>query len=251
MSILVDKGNVRLDYLIYGRYFDALIPTLILLGLAKLYRVRRLGRQAYPLAVLPLLAATLWLIALPSNYQGLPLAALNVGGIAAWINPSAEEIPIAAATAAAMACFSVFLLAPIRRPIFRIALVGVAFVALSITGEIRTMSVLDTPWQQTLTLQELILPLEPAEIAYDTNHETLYGRNGYQFWLRGTKFLFFDSSTGKVPATDLVLSRRDWPAAAELGARQIAREDRLDEALWVLPGALQNRLSQLGKLQPR
>jgi hypothetical protein len=145
--------------------------------------------------------------------------------------------------AAAVACFSIFIFAPVRRPTLRIALVRVAFVALSITGEIRTMSVLDTPWQKTLTLQELILPLEPAEISYDTNHETLYGRNGYQFWLRGTEFLFFDSSTGKVPATDLVLSRRDWPAAEALGARLIARESRLDEALWVLPGALQQAQS--------
>jgi hypothetical protein len=251
MARAAGRGT-RLDYVIYGRYLDALMPVILLLGGAALLRATHVWERLTPVVAIPLLGLGTRLVSLPGFYEGAPIAALSVAGIAAWIDPARQEIPFLWASLGAALIAGAVALIPLRRAVWRVAAVGVAFVALSVTGEVRTMGVLDTPWQSLVQLQHQILDLDldTSRISYDEAGQTLHGRNGYQYWLPDTQFVFFDSADGDRPRTELVIARWDWPLADDLGARMVASEERLDEALWVLPGPAQDRLRAQGRLVP-
>jgi len=58
----------------------------------------------------------------------------------------------------------------------------------------------------------------------------------------------FDSVTSR-PETTLVISRKDWDLADVWGARKIADDTGLfSNALWVMPGPLQEALASAGRL---
>ena len=251
MSRGAGRGT-RLDYVIYGRYLDALMPVVLLLGAAVLLRAGRAWQRLVPVIAIPVLGLGTRLVSLPGFYEGAPIAALSVAGIAAWIDPAQQQIPFVWASLGATVIAAVAVAIPVRLALWRLAVVAVAFVSLSVAGEVRTMGVLDTPWQSLVQLHTQVLDLDAdvPRISYDESEQTLYGRNGYQFWLPQTRVEFFDSSEGDRPRTDLVIARRDWPLATELDAEMIAAEERLDEALWVMPGELQDQLRATGRLAP-
>ncbi len=114
-------------------------------------------------------------------------------------------------------------------------------------AEMTTMRPLDGPWQRTITLQNAVADLDPDTISYDDHRLTLYGRNGYAFWLHEYDLQQFDS-TLEAPPSGLVISRTDWPEAESIGALPYASEVRVNETIWVLPGEFQDELSREGQL---
>jgi hypothetical protein len=58
----------------------------------------------------------------------------------------------------------------------------------------------------------------------------------------------FDSGRHERPCSDLVVSGRLDLANVYPGARLLVREPHVDQALWVLPGALQDQLISKGRL---
>ncbi len=247
MARSVARG-LRLDYVIYGRYMDAFVPALVLLGAATLAGPVRRTRPLVPVLAAPLLALATRVVSLSQYLEGLPIAALSVAGIAVWIDPGGQAVPLVVGSLGATAGAAAIFWLPWRSVTPRLVLAAALFVVLSIAGEIRTMGALDAPWQSLLQLQHVVSDLDPTAISYDEHDDTIYGRNGYQFWLPDTRFEFFDSGTGERPDTALVIARRDWPLADELDAALVTSEERLDEALWVMPGPLQDRLRAQGRL---
>jgi hypothetical protein len=62
------------------------------------------------------------------------------------------------------------------------------------------------------------------------------------------RFTPFDSAAGQLPCSDLVVSGRLDLGPSYRGARLVTTENRVGQALWVLPGALQDRLNAAGRL---
>lgn len=242
---------VRLDYISYGRYVDVLTPGLVSLALAVLV-VRRRGNRvvmASSVLVTGLLGVAFYFVAGGGPaFVGKPIAALSVPGLAWAIDPALMRHPVVLATIVAVAAGSL-LVALTRRPAVVVAVWLVLASAASVAGEFRTMRVLDAPWSQLLTLQEIVQDLDPEQISYDLTGYTLYGRNGYQFHLPEAEFVFFNGDA-ELPTTELVIGRQEWDAGEAAGARLVAQEDRLSEALWVMPGALQKALEAQGRLVP-
>lgn len=253
ISIVNFMGTVanpsRLDYYAYGRYIDAIAPMLVVAGLAWLLRARPRERVLGLAATFLLVggAATVFWLAVGHGEAliGKPIAALSVPGIAWAIDPQVARLPAFLVTVASLAVICV--LAGIAR--WRSAVVAVwvcAAVASVVVGETRTMTVLDRPWSTLLTLQPVLRSLDPAEITYETAGASLYGRNGYQFYLPDTTFVFVDDESR--PQTDLVIARRDSPLADRFGARLVAADIRVDQALWAMPGSVQEELAARGWL---
>jgi hypothetical protein len=79
-------------------------------------------------------------------------------------------------------------------------------------------------------------------LSYDDGHFDLEVLHGLQYLLPRTRFERFNSHWGELPESPVVLSANRWAQARPLGARLLISSGR-DNALWVLPGELQSRLS--------
>jgi hypothetical protein len=91
--------------------------------------------------------------------------------------------------------------------------------------------------QRLLTLQRVVRQLGVGgDIAYDRSNIDWFGLNGYQFYLQDRRFRLFDGGAERPPAS-LVIAPKEWPQAGRWGARQLAAEEFLDQALWLVPPA--------------
>jgi hypothetical protein len=243
----VARGPARLDYTIYGRYLDSVLPVVLVFGLGQLWRRPPLGRLAIAAAVAVGAGVGLQLMAQPSAIEGRPIAALSVAGIAAWMDPAVERIPLVEATIGTLVALAGVALVPGRLVWPRVALVASGFLVLAWVGEMRTMRVLDRPWQNLLTLHEVVADLAPENVGYDLVAYSLYGRNGYQYWLPEVEFMFFDGAS-ELPGTAVVIGRLEWSEGERQGALRLAAEERINEAVWILPGELQDSLIEAGRL---
>lgn len=241
---------VRLDYLVYGRYVDSVAPVLVVIGLGWCTTVSWRRRAKWILASAVLVAALGCVLVIGAGgstaLSGRPIAALSVSGIAWALDPAVQALPVALVTAGAIVVATLTAVAPRRRLVLTIWAVCASLAI--VVGEVRTMSELDRPWAQMLTMQETLESLDPDYLTYVTDSASLYGQNGYQFALPGTSFEMVTSS--QRPTTDLVLARQDWPGAKIWGARIIQEDVRINQALWVMPGSLQDDLDSRGWLAP-
>lgn len=241
----------RLDYFSYGRYLDSMAPVLVGFGLTWLLTARHhaWGLASVAGACLGLGAGMTVLDGGFSSLIGKPIAALSVSGMAWAIDPEVAALPLITVTSAALAIIAL-MAAGRRYVVVRFLVLTVAAVAAITIGEFRTMRVLDKPWANLLTMQSALASLSPKTIAYSTNAASLYGRNGYQFYTPTTHFLFFDGDKENPPA-EIVLARQDWQSAKKLGARMMMADTHINQAIWILPGVLQNNLEAKGRLLPR
>ncbi|MEZ5230009.1 MAG: hypothetical protein R2710_26100 [Acidimicrobiales bacterium] len=244
-SVSVAGGDRRLDYVIYGRHWDAVLSFCVLAGATVVVTVTNRRELARWLisggTVTAVAAAALKTVALPGYLSGLPIAAISVGGIAPWIDPSDQRIPLWEATATAVVSLVILLFPPARWWMARLLLVGAAFTLMAWRAEMHTMRPLDRPWQRTIEMQSAVEDLDPASISYDVHRLTLYGNNGYAYWLHEYDLHQFDSSADQVP-TEVVISRTDWADAERWRALPYASETRVNETIWVMPGELQDQL---------
>jgi hypothetical protein len=94
-----------------------------------------------------------------------------------------------------------------------------------------------------LVLASAVSDLGPVDsLSYDDGHFDLEILHGLQYLLPRTRFERFNSHWGELPTSEVVLSANRWGQARRLGARLLISSGR-DNALWVLPGELQSRLS--------
>jgi hypothetical protein len=79
-------------------------------------------------------------------------------------------------------------------------------------------------------------------MSYDGAHFEIEVFYGLQYLLPHTRFDRFDSLRGERPESEAVVSANRWGQARRLGARFVVSSG-WDNALWLLPGELQTRLS--------
>jgi hypothetical protein len=103
--------------------------------------------------------------------------------------------------------------------------------------------------QTTLRIPVRLAEMPPgAAVAYDEGHLTERTFYAYPFWVSGRRLSWFDSRSAPPPAP-LVISALPWPEAPA-GARVVYPENVTRQALWAVPGELQDRLAAAGTLFP-
>lgn len=235
----------RSDHLVYGRYNESLLGVFLVAGVAGLRGARgnRLAWLAGSAAGLALLGLALPRV-LPDDLLATQPMPLNVLGILPWNDWAALDL--GRTTLRALGALGLLAVAALASR--RAAVVGLALFFLVST--VLTERLLD-PWchavRGVVTLQEVIRPLSPESVSYERAGLSTFGFNGYQIWLDRVPFRLFDAAAGEQPLDDLVIASRSWKMP---GARLIAAEAGMDQALWVRPGPLQADLDRRGWLIP-
>jgi hypothetical protein len=260
---VIATGIQRLDVYTYGRYLEPFVVPVAFLGLVALV-LRVPKRTAYLAGGLSLVVLALFMIVV---YPVIPRAQsawwapINVGAmlVAPW--PSASRwvghpwLPLTVLAAVAVAA-SVL----IRR--FRFVLVGLLaafFVVSSLVAQVNVVHPFTDPFYSSLTLRTVLKEplLRSASVDFDSAGTVspsgvIIDRtsdDAYQVLLAPRTVPIIDSTTTK-PTSELVISRKVWPEAAALGAKKVADDTGLfDNALWVMPGKLQDELAAEGRLQ--
>lgn len=251
-SAPLDREASRLDIISYGRYIEPFLVLLATAGLALLARRRTPPRSALWLAVGVVVGS--WVLfsvlVLPGRDPHGWWAPINVPALLGWVWNGDERPQWYLATLWSSVAVVVYLL--VRRWLVArrvvVAVVGVLFAIGSVLAQTQYLR----EWSQSTGrppgLVGVVEQLDVDAVAYDVAGTDWTGQNLFQFWLlEDHRVDVFDSSLGQAPADDLVISRREWPAAASLGATLVATSER-NEALWVLPGALHDELAAEGRL---
>ena len=259
ISAAIERGSSRLDIYSYGRYLDPIFVPIALVGLVLV--IRGLSRRlALGLLISTAAVGALWfLIVFPNrSTDGTKWwAPINITGTLQYGWHWNERIPSAPWSVGTifviLALIVVYFLR--KRPAIVVALLLVFFGLSSAYAEARVMRPFFEPWQQSFTLRANISAdplLEGVPVAFDMDDMKEIGdvasKNAYQILLAPTYVPIFDSTDTK-PTTQLVISRQDWEYADKYGAKKIANDTGVfSNALWVMPGELQDKLAAEGKL---
>ena len=238
----------RTDLAIYGRYAEVFLGPFLVAGCAAFQGVARRHRlAALGLALLPgLLAALLLaghddavfrLVYNQMNLLGLMPAVMLFGGI--------RMLRIAAlGTAAGLAILG----AGLVRPRAAAMLAGALFLVGGLWFHQGWRGGVQNGAFVARSVPRVVLDLGAREVAYDLAGATHDEFFAYQHRLGDTRLVFFDDRSAP-PPRELVISDKVF-GRRHPEARLVFPERRVDQALWVLPGPLLDRLEREGRLFP-
>jgi hypothetical protein len=244
----------RADHFIYGRYLEIIQEVLLVAAVAAIVGGKLRARTvAVVVAVGAALAVPLTVargdVMLHEKLIGIHTPAILgmrelAGGVPRW-DFGIRLLPL---TIMAGVVFTLLIaLAHLHRSL-PIAAAICLFVASSAYGPAQQFAEENGRLAERHTLSDVAGALiGDSDLSYDLDHHNAVGFYGYQYWLPDTRFLAFRSSTSTAP-TDLVITTKAWQAGAASGARLAFVENDIDQALWVLPGAIQDRMESAGLL---
>ncbi len=264
-SLFMNLGE-RADKLIYGRYNEGVIAPLLVIALAEILapeRLRRFSSRAF--------AARRWLVigtfSIGASGAGLAYGRsaaelhaeynpINTLGLFSLLHHYSGTINVLALTGAGIGALVLVAVAALRLPGLAALVLAAAFLATSIQAETSYL----VPGSRARSEQNVIAgtinrlssDLEISEpcLAYDPTAATSYNFFATSFLLPAQHFEWFDATKGAPPCGPLVISgHRDF-AAHYPGARIVTFEQDVEEALWALPGAIQDQLALAGWLLP-
>ncbi|HEY4268846.1 MAG TPA: glycosyltransferase family 39 protein [Galbitalea sp.] len=259
VSIL--KG--RLDIYVYGRYLDPFLAVVTLAGAVLILKIlsRRLAIwMAVSVGAFAVIYTLIGRAIIPNISNGGWWAPLNVLGLLQWNWPGSHgsnSIPLAWPTLALLVALVVIVL--LRKWPTVILLLFAVFLAFSsVVAEKDTLRPFAATFYNAFSLRHVVEKYDKQyTVTFDTNGldnvvpaADTVSRNAYQYWLVPDSPEVFDSSK-TAPTSELVISRPNWPYADKYGARLIAVDTGFKNALWVLPGKLQDKLAESGKLLPQ
>ena len=249
-SCLQMSDGTRVDHMVYGRYNEGFLPVLLVAGVAGVvahrHRLHHLAARA------ALLAAATGFVAVAlrggSAFTG-DVMPLNVTGVLVY-RTDVGAIDVRTVTVLAIAALVVVAALTRWRLAAGGALLVAFFVGSSLSVEARTIRPWADYWASVTEIPAIVDRLDAdGPIAYDLGAYHVDAADLYQLELthRGG-LLFFDSRHGHRPATDLAIASPHWE---QPGARLVYAEAGIfRQALWVMPGALQDDLAARGLLVP-
>lgn len=252
---VVSVGNAftlpdeRLDRLAYGRYVEPYLVLLATVGLAAL--VRRIAPTRRAVAGVALVTAGACVAFLGVLATGYPRGAwwgpINMPSLVGlgWLPGADPQWVAASVVAVAFAGAAVLVRRGLRGRRWLAVALGAWFVLSSVLAQTSAMPSW-TALGHRPALVEAVRELGVTRLAYDTLDADWVGQNTFQYWLGDLDVRPFDSSRDEAPA-EVVIARPDWPGAARADAR-LAVLGSGDEAVWVMPGPLQDRLEARGAL---
>jgi hypothetical protein len=268
ITAAVARDDARYDIYAYGRYLDTFLGIFAIVGLVTVARglSKRLALRwliATVAVIGAFFAIVVWQVPTVNAWWGPN----SVPGLLEWDWPQLTPVSRPPWIIASLAAFGAVALATLtrlgrRRHVRQATVVIVAlsvFLAAGAVAEVKTITRWSAPWYTSFTLRDnvtsVLAEYPAATLSFDDVglSRTLFGtdtvsRNAYQFWLSPRALPVFTSSE-ESPTTDLVISRKEWPAGEALGARIVAEDTGMfNNALWVLPGELQDEMAAAGEL---
>jgi hypothetical protein len=250
-SCLQMSDGTRVDHMVYGRYDEGFLPALLVAGAAGLVVHRdRILRLA---AVGAALSGGLGVLAVALNGGGHfsgDVMPLNVVGILVY-RGDVDAVDVRTVTLLALLPLLAVALVAWRRAAAG-ALVAVAFfVGSSLSVEARTIRPWEDFWSSVTAIPDVVHDLGfHGPVGYDMAAYDVDAADLYQLELTDVgDLLFFDSGKSThLPGTDLVIASPQWDLP---GARlAFVESGPHHQALWVLPGRLQDDLDARGELLP-
>lgn len=259
VSSLYLVDGARIDWLFYGRYVEGVAAVPILAGVGALLtlgsRRHRLAAVGGAVALGALSGAAMYLgngaDAFGADAEGgvQPVTILGILGPAGVDWPALASFDVGQASAVALVAVALVaaVLAGTRRA--AAGALAILFLVSAFVAEPRAVRSLAEGVNAFVTITDAArsLPGSPP-VDYDMASFSPYGATAYSFWLDDSQLRLIDTDAGDVPEQVGVLSGA-WEGEA-LGARVMALESRQDQALWVMPGALQDRLAAEGRVFP-
>jgi hypothetical protein len=249
-SCLQMSDGTRVDHLVYGRYVEGFVPVLLVAGVAGLvgrerWSLRLAAAGAAGLAVLGVLAL---LFNGVDRFTG-DVMPLNVLGVLVY-QTSRDEVLVVLVTALAIAGMVAVAIVHRARPAAALVVLAGFFVASSAAVEARTLQPWSSFWMRVSDIPEVVERIDDdARVAYALEAHDVDAANAYQLELADRGGLtFFDR---RVPdGFDLAIATPRWNAAPKGSRLAYVESPPFDQALWVLPGALQDELAERGLLLP-
>lgn len=242
------SDGTRVDHMVYGRYIEGLVPLLLVAGAAGVAAWRsQLPKLLAGVAALATVLGGLVVLLRGGDLLSGNVMPLNVTGVLVY-RDQVSEIDVARVTVLALAVTTVVLLVATRRALVGLGLAAALFAGSAVSVQARTLDPFDDYWGGVTEISEVVrLVSDDGPVSYDRGGYIPEAANFYQLELadRGVRF------TEGRPGTDLVIASPTWPGAARYDARLVFVEvGPYDQALWVLPGALQDELARNGPLLP-
>jgi hypothetical protein len=264
-SLFMNLGD-RADKLVYGRYNEGVIVPLVIIALADVLapsRLRRFTTRRYAASrwivigggAIVLTGAGLLVGRSPAARHG-ELNPINVLGLYSILHREAAPIGVVLVVAVGLALVVVIGALAWRFP----AVAGVVLAALFLFTAVDAETSYLIPGSRARAAQDVIaLALKRAGtefggaagcIGYDPVSLTDFNYYATRFLLPDRQFRWFDALHGGQPCGPLVVSGHADFATHFPQARLVTLEDDVYQALWVLPGPLQDRLATAGWLLP-
>lgn len=251
-SSLMMADATRVDHLVYGRYNEGSLPTLIVFGAIGVLRLRTVRDIAMGLAVTIGCGAVLGLatVGLNGNHRFVgAIAPVNVLGILVWSGDH-EHVDMLRITLSASVVAIVALAA--RRHSARTSLVVLAgfFIASAAIVRHDDLGPWGRYWSSVHRIPDAVRALpargEPVSLLGDGLVDP-EAADFYQFLLSDRDLRLWTDGTAP---TELLIAPRDWEGAERYDLRLIYPEARYDTALWSMPGPLREQLAAGGYLFP-
>ncbi|HEX6864294.1 MAG TPA: hypothetical protein VF414_15800 [Thermoanaerobaculia bacterium] len=252
-AVLIGTSSVfllrllRADIAIYGRYSEAFLAPFLVAGLAGLHGgLRRLPAALGTAALAGVLAEVLilghppevWqLVHQQMNLLGIMPAVLLLGGLR-----------LLRITALGMGAALLVQAVGAFRPRASAVLAGALFLAGAVWFHRSWTVPTNNTGFQARSIPDAVHALKAPEVAYDLAGATHDEYFAYQFRLGDARMVLFDHRREPAPR-ELVISKKFF-GDSQPGARLVFPERYIDQALWAVPGALQDRLGREGRLFP-
>jgi hypothetical protein len=251
-SALEMSDGYRVDHMVYGRYMEGVVPAILVAGVAAIVAWRSVLVRLLAAVAGGATALALVLVVIRGGdvFTGNVMP-LNVTGILVY-KSSISVVDIARATLLALVLTTALWLVARWRPIVGVSALALVFVASSASVQARTLDPFDETFAAMTRIPDVVRDVsDRAVIGYDRAAYDKEAANFYQLELADYGVRFFDSRRTR-PAADLVISSPDWTRAEAWGARLVTVETGdYEQALWVMPGLVQDRLVSNGDVLPR
>ena len=250
-SCLQMSDGTRVDHMVYGRYDEGFVPALLVAAVAGLVVHRQRVLRLLPIAAgIAAVSGVLTVVLNGGEKFAGNVMPLNVVGVLVY-RTAENHIDVLVVTLLASIPLVALAFAARQSLHLALSLVVVFFVASSLSVEARTIRPFEDFWSSVTEIPEVVHDIGfEGPIGYDLAAYEVEAADLYQLELTDVGgLLFFDSRTSEhLPGSDLVIASPTWDLP---GARLLFVETGpYPQALWVLPGDLQDELDASGAVLP-
>lgn len=237
----------RADLAVYGRYSEVFLGPFLVAGLAGFHGAFRRRPAVLAAALLPGLLVTVLLAGHDGAVFQRIYNEMNLSGIMPAIVLTGG-LRLLRITALGTAAGVAVLLAGLIRPRAAAVLAGALFLAGALLVHQRWLVPIQSYAVQARSLPMAVRETGVSEVAYDLAGSTHDEFFAYQFQLGDARYVLFDDRRAR-PPRDLVISNKAF-GKRHPEAQLVFPEKFTDQALWAMPGPLQERLRSDGRLFP-
>jgi hypothetical protein len=235
---LIGNRGQQIDYVAYGRYADAFVPTLIALGTGLLLVPLRRRGNAKLLAVgAAAILASGFLIEALAAHRGLPLSAsvVRIPGVFGIVAHGGRLYSPHSVVIATLGASVVVLLLSVLSGRHRGITCGCILLIFLVIGvqDVRAVRPVARQAASSVPAYNRLAALHPTRVAYDLDSYTVLGYYGFPFWLNHAHFVEFHNSDKVWPDAQMYIGPPRWPQATAHGLHRLQVDKPSGQGVWV------------------